>query len=139
MIRITQSYLTNMLGKQLEDEGWRIMYIDFADGRRGGRGDQGSSNRCFELIFDEFPDIVAVKDDCLFIIEVDIGFKQGYEDKLKKFLQRKAKLLECLEENLDVSIKHVEIGMAFQRKPKKKFQEIKIWVLNSEENKLINI
>ena len=139
MIRITQSYLTNMLGVQLEKNEWEILYIDFADGRRGGEGNQGKINTCFETIFDEFPDIVALKDKCLFIIEVDLGFKQNYEDKLRKFMNKKSKLVECIQKSISQSIDQIKIGMAFERKPKRSFQNTTIWILNSDKDKLVQI
>jgi len=127
MIRITQSYLTNSLCDKLQKEGWNILYADYSDGRRGGEGNQGVLNKCFETLFDEFPDIVAQKDEELLIVEVDLRFKQNYEDKLRRFSKRKDELVQCIEQSLSLKTSQLKTGMAFEKKPTNPISDMMIW------------
>ena len=103
----------------LKKNGWDVLFVDFPDGRRSGSGNQGKINDCFEQIFDEFPDVVCVKDSTLLLVEVDLGFKQNYADKLYRFGDKKIELFNCISKKIDQNIITLEFGFGFERKPKK--------------------
>lgn len=114
---MTQSFIVSSFASYLRENGWKILYEDYVDGRRSGRGAQGAINYCFEAIFDQFPDIVAAKETRMLIVEADLTYKCKYVDKLRSFESRKHELLECANRSLNLGLTTLDLGMVFQRAP----------------------
>lgn len=132
MLRITQTFLVNALATYLRKKGWNTLYEDYVNARRGGPGPQGAINYCFETIFDKFPDIVAVKEHRMLIIEVNLKYKHRYVEKLRAFNSGKNKLLRCIEDKLDLDIQVLELGLSFLHKPPAKadLDGFHVWLYN---------
>jgi hypothetical protein len=130
---MTQSFLVNALASQLKREGWTILFSDFVNARRGGAGPQGALNYCFELIFDQFPDIVATKDTVMLIVEVNLAYKEIYATKLKTFQSKQIELFQCVKDKLGLDVKSLLLGLSFVRKPPIsviRTGDFRIWVYN---------
>ena len=133
LFRITQSYLVNILVTQLQEKNWEILYQNYVNARRSGGGSQGVIYHCFKIIFDQFPDIVAVKGGTLLLIQVDLTFKEKYVNKLKKFKLQQDKLFNCIRNKLGLNLTTLELGVAFERKPRvsmNKLSNLHIWIYN---------
>ena len=50
-------------------------------------------------------------------------------------MNKKSELVECIQKSISQSIDQIKIGMAFERKPKRSFQNTTIWILNSDKDK----
>lgn len=141
MFRITQSFLVNSFAEYLREKEWRILYEDYVNGRRSGRGAQGAINYCFEAIFDQFPDIVAAKETRMLVVEVDIIYKHKYVEKLKSFGSKEHELLKCANKSLNLELTTVDIGMVFQSKPTasqaKELRGLHVWLYNKASNRFI--
>lgn len=143
MFRITQSFLLNSFVGFLREKQWQVLYEDYVDGPRSGKGAQGVLCSCFKVIFDQFPDLVAAKGDDMLIIEVDLAFKSQYVKKLKLFKSKETDLLRCVNSSLHLDINSVNLGMVFQRKPNpaqtKELQGLDVWLYNINSSKFFHL
>lgn len=141
MFRVTQSFIVNSFAAYLQTNGWQILYEDYVNGRRSGRGSQGVIHHCFKRIFDQFPDIVAIKHRNMLIVEVDLSYKHTYLKKLTNFKSKQDELLTCVNEGLHLDLAALEIGMVFQLKPNasqsKELRDIRIWQYSKIANKFL--
>lgn len=125
--------MVNAFKKQLQRENWNILYEDYVNSQRGGRGHQGAINYCFEMIFDKFPDIVAVREQTLLIAEVDASYKEQYVTKLRAFRSKQDELFQCIKNKIGLNLVNLELGLTFQRKPpisESKLVDFHIWIYN---------
>jgi hypothetical protein len=76
-IRIDQSHCNYYLSRSLAESGWKILFIDPGRSSRGGGGSQGQSLRVFEENGGHIPDIVAVKNHDLLLIEIDSAYRRA--------------------------------------------------------------
>lgn len=70
-ILVDQSHCNYHLADALAAQGWTILFTDAGRVSRGGAGMQGRSLRVFEEHGLPIPDIVAVFDDQLLLVEID--------------------------------------------------------------------
>jgi hypothetical protein len=141
LFRITQSFLVNSFAEYLRANGWQILYEDYVDGRRSGKGSQGVVNHCFKGIFDQFPDIVAIKQRTMLVIEVDLSYKHSYVKKLTNFKSKQNELLSCIIEGMHLDLAALKVGMVFLLKPNvsqaRELCGIHIWLYNKIGNRFL--
>jgi hypothetical protein len=125
----------NALIEQLRSEGWDVLFADFVNSKRSGVGSQGALNFCLEKIFDQFPDIVAVRNNSLLIVEVDIAYKNTYMKKLKTFESKKDELFQCIKTKLGLNLRSLELGLSFVRTPSVQLGDFRLWVYNPRRKK----
>lgn len=91
-IRVDQSHCNHHLGLALEADGWTVLFKDAGRVTRGGLGSQGDSLRLFEETGTPIPDIAALRDSDLLLVEVDNAWSK-VEKSLTTYRMRAAEIL----------------------------------------------
>lgn len=91
-IRVDQSHCNYQLSIHLDTEGWKILFRDPGRVSRGSSGTQATVLGIFEKSGLPIPDIAAVKDGYLLLIEVDKSARNNngsfatYQEQAKKII-----------------------------------------------------
>ena len=101
-IRIDQSHCNYHLRKTLTDQGWDVLFADGGRVSRGGAGSQGSMLRLFEENRLPIPDIVAIRQSLVLVVEVDDVIAKA-EASLRAYQRHATFILAFVRESMGQS------------------------------------
>jgi hypothetical protein len=139
-IVIDQSHCNHHLVNSLQEKRWAIQFADPGRVSRGGTGSQGKSLQIFEESGLPIPDIVAVRNNCLLIIEIDSTLRKAIES-LERYSTAKDFLLQRFSVNQTQELRYLVRGFCRtgQTKDSKRFilastkvaKDIDLWIVFS--------
>jgi hypothetical protein len=86
---LTQTKVVDYTVKWLKKHGWKILFVHYPEGHY-----ISPEYGLVKIIERKVIDIIALKGDCLFLIECDKGFKPSYVKKLLKINKKNIKNID---------------------------------------------
>ncbi len=105
-LRVTQTFTIVKISDYLAESGWEVIYQDLPGSSRGGTGVRGRIFRSLEEIKSPTPDIIAIMDAELHIVEVDTNLAKQI-DNLHTYKRMERRLKSRLSQVLEMTLNRV--------------------------------